>query len=633
MGFWSRRKKESNVDGEVGGPEGGPGPALALPSEERYCRTDLIKLQVGADAQLVYSRIDRSTHLLPTAVGRLLDQCQSFRTIEEQVSACTRFARPDQGQAEALRRQLLQLIESRLLLSESELLKLCDVTLGRVEAADAISSISILTHNRPQSLLRCLNSYLENSRRFGRTTGITISDSSDDDEDRARTRLLVEQQQKQYGVKIRYGGAEEKIRFAKLLIDDCQLPPDAVEFALFDSERCGYAPGVNRNSLLLDGVGDLLLSVDDDTVCRFARSPEETAGLVLMPSGGFVNQWLFPNRETALSSASTLDEDIQSVHEQVLGKTLKACVVGFAGREGLRFGQVSSRFLDDLTTGQGRVLATLTGIAGDSGTDVPAVYQMLNEDSLARALQSEAHYRTAGHRRDVLRVVNSLSITNNPSCMTTAIGLDNRDILPPFMPVLRGQDDIFGITLKSCFADGYFAHLPRAVFHDPPESRHSSRESVRDLLSKVRTCSVLVACINSFPATPERAGAEERLRSLGKHLTNVGALPRREFEEFIRIQLWRMESAYLNMFEGYLKSHAGSPRFWQDEMDEYLKSLRAALAKDDYIVPQDLPVNGDADARDLLRRLVYKFGRLLETWPDMVSAARELRAKELRLAL
>ena len=38
------------------------------------------------------------------------------------------------------------------------------------------------------------------------------------------------------------------------------------------------------------------------------------------------------------------------------------------------------------------------------------------------------------------------------------------------------------------------------------------------------------------------------------------------------------------------------------------------------------------EARTLTRQLVLKFGRLLEAWPDLVEAAKRLRANGRRLA-
>ena len=54
--------------------------------------------------------------------------------------------------------------------------------------------------------------------------------------------------------------------------------------------------------------------------------------------------------------------------------------------------------------------------------------------------------------------------------------------------------------------------------------------------------------------------------------------------------------------------------------------------KEDYAVPRDLRAGRTVDdARILTRRLVLRFGQLLEAWPEVVDAAKRLRANGRRL--
>jgi hypothetical protein len=64
------------------------------------------------------------------------------------------------------------------------------------------------------------------------------------------------------GVDIAYAGADEKRALAAALAGDGAIPPDVIEFALFDPEGCGRSTGTNRNAQLLYGAGQLFVSVD-----------------------------------------------------------------------------------------------------------------------------------------------------------------------------------------------------------------------------------------------------------------------------------------------------------------------------------------------------------------------------------
>ena len=64
-----------------------------------------------------------------------------------------------------------------------------------------------------------------------------------------------------------------------------------------------------------------------------------------------------------------------------------------------------------------------------------------------------------------------------------------------------------------------------------------------------------------------------------------------------------------------------------------LAGLRGRLTEPDYIVPVDLRERfGDQGALPAFQRLISHFGRLLQCWPALVEAARDLRARDIRPA-
>ena len=65
-----------------------------------------------------------------------------------------------------------------------------------------------------------------------------------------------------------------------------------------------------------------------------------------------------------------------------------------------------------------------------------------------------------------------------------------------------------------------------------------------------------------------------------------------------------------------------------------LAVFREALPRKEYVIPTDLNACfGPEAARERFRRLVLQFARLLQAWPDIVEAARDLRAQGVRLAV
>ena len=630
MSLWSKLKKHAAVETgqtSAGDDFGGKG------EPERFCRGDMIRYSVGQHLQLVYSKFYRSQHLLPPDALSLLDHCSTFKTLDEHAQDYLDFAGPAGGEFELVRAQLAELARAKLLVPYGEMLDLCRHPDAGREAAAEITSVGVVTRDRASLLRNCAASYLENGRRYGRRYALAVTDDSASAAARDETRRMLRSLGESYDLEVLYGGLEEKTRYVDALTADGGLPREVVEFALFDTEGCGSTFGANRNALLLHTVGEMFLSADDDTVCRFATPPEPKPGLAFDAKGDFMDFWFFRDREEALRSASFVENDALSIHEQLLGRSLGSCVADFAREPGALFSRVNSRQVRDLQSGGGKVLATFTGLVGDSAMPAPASCLALRGDSRARLTRSRAAYISALTSREVLRVTERPYISANAWCVTTLLGLDNRALLPPFMPVLRGEDDVFGFTLDSCFDHGYFGYLPWAVLHAPPERRSYSSGGIIEFASRVRTCNLILACVTSADLWPGRGAEVERLRALGNHLMAVGAMAQPDFEEFVRAHLLRMGSDFVTLLEAYLEEFDASPDFWADDMAHYIDTLREALTREDYVTPTDL-LDGRSpeEARRLARRLVFKFGQLLYWWPAIIQAAKSLRAQGRRLA-
>lgn len=79
MSFWSRLKKASQET-----ERNGVGITMGTEATAaRFSRSDVMKFQFRADEHLVYSKVNRSTQILPSHVIELLDRCQTFKTLDE----------------------------------------------------------------------------------------------------------------------------------------------------------------------------------------------------------------------------------------------------------------------------------------------------------------------------------------------------------------------------------------------------------------------------------------------------------------------------------------------------------------------------------------------------------------------
>lgn len=143
----------------------------------------------------------------------------------------------------------------------------------------AITTIGVVTRDRLSSLVACLESCLENCRLHARSPECVVTDDPLGAEAADRTKEALREVAKRLNARIRYAGRGEKARFADVPAAESAVSPTIIRFAIFGDERCRLSTGANRNSLLLDTAGTLLLSVDDDTLCRIAVAPEHEIAL------------------------------------------------------------------------------------------------------------------------------------------------------------------------------------------------------------------------------------------------------------------------------------------------------------------------------------------------------------------
>jgi hypothetical protein len=489
-----------------------------------------------------------------------------------------------------------------------------------------IKTIGCVTRDRVEGLQRALTSYIENNRRFGRTNDFAVMDDSPAPAMRNSYRRMLRGLKSERGVEILYAGFEEKIRFAKKLIDTKAMPAEVVRAALFDVENFGLVTiGANLNALLLHTIGDPLLSVDDDTVCRIALAPELSEQCVFGSTQRFspvdpCEVYTFADRDAALSAANFALMDILAIHERFLGQSMR--------------GSLSASISKDETSARGRVAVTLNGLLGDCGWGSPFYYLLLNDDSLRRLVQSEASYRASCTSREMWRTVNAPTISAaTDNMMATFFGLDNRQLLPPFIPITRGADYIFGVTISKCFDDLLFAHLPWSLLHLPLEVRKFSQGEITRSAAGVDIDALVSVLLKSCEFDGGETHGAEKLKKVGAHLEALGTMHAPQFAEFARAKVVDEIAALILHLEERLSNSSNAPDYWRQDVERCVAVLRQSALREDVYLPLDLLYNRSPDeAREKTRRLVQKFGQLLRWWPEMRLAAHGLRENGHRLA-
>jgi hypothetical protein len=560
----------------------------------------------------VQSALTGSAALLTTQQAGLLRACTFFRSLDEHAKA-TRVNRAD----------LDSLAGQGLLTSETALRQRCFGAVQQPVTPTTISTIAVITRERIDSLQRCLESYIDNGQRADRPVEYLVVDTAPQAETRELTRAMLRGVSTRHDVAVRYAGLEERERFAGALAR-AGLPRPAIDFALFDPEGCDLVYGAARNTVLLATVGQSVLCADDDTVCNLSEVPGSSGeGLALSSQNDPTSAWFFPDHQAALASARLTDRSVLAVHEELLGRDVASCLKFARTPDLLDVDDTDGAFLGALESGRARVAVTSTGMLGDAGSSIPPAIRMLDAESRQRLVGSETGYRTFARSRQLQRGVVRQTISNNPYLMMTGAAIDNRAILPPFFPVLRGEDTIFGFMLRACVEGATIGHLPVTLKHSPAELREVAPDAIADFARHPSSFELVIACVQSFSALAG-SSPSERMRALGRQLGAIASLAPADFEEFLRLWVWRMKALTMERLTNDLETSSTASASWKQDVRRYLETMRTSFAADDFLVPPELKTRFADDALPIMQRLIARFGDLLQCWPATLEVARTL---------
>lgn len=596
-------------------------PVSLPPTDDVYRMADLALFAGDEHTVLAYSRTTQHLQTLRADIVDLLTQCREFKTLDEHIQSYCRGRQASLATMRSMRRSLQQLAEQGYLVSRRSSLEQLR-KLSAPATASRIATIGFPTCGRVATLQRGITSFLEHCRRFGRANDIVVVDDSPDSGTQRAYREMLVRLQSEYGVACAYAGPAEKQAFAERLASSADLPVDVVQFVCVGSPEYGVTTvGANRNALLLHTIGEIIFSADDDIVCRPAAAPDRQPGLRLHSQRNPLDVWVFPNREAAGAAVEPADDDILALHEQWIGADIGSCLAQSADQP-LAIDESDPRFLRRLSQRSGRIGLTLNGTLGDCSWDNPHFFLFQRATTFQRLTHSEQAYEAARASREMVQAVTQVTLAEHADPMfAMCMGLDNRELLPPFTPLGRAEDVGFGALLSRCFDRTHALHLPWTLLHAPTDARGFSAQAMFSL----GPGNLIPSLVNQFDPGFAQSPVD-RLNKLGRHIEELGRLPQHSFAEFMRLHVMENMSALIAALEERLHAREAPPAFWV----QHARSV-IALAREHAVAPVEqlytLP-----GGHEVMQRLLLRYGQALQWWPAIVEAARKLRAQEQRLA-
>jgi hypothetical protein len=461
---------------------------------------------------------------------------------------------------------------------------------------------------------RMLESFTRHCETHGRRPRFLVIDGSQRPENRRATRSVVTALAGSTRLDLSYVGRAEAAAFSRALRKNGIPGPTFVPGAI----------GANRNLLLLMTAGEHMLQADDDIVCDAWALPGRHTDVAVTGHHELREVAFFKNRAASLAAITPTRTDLLAVHESLLGRSLPDLITA-SPRPADLTRACTHVFSGLLARRRQDVKATFSGLAGDSATYCPGRL-LLRSDSVRDHLwSSQTAFRHAMTYREVFRIAKTLVVTHNCQCMAFCMGIANQSGVPPFMPVARNEDGVFGILTAVCDPASLFGHVPIGVIHDSdrpskyagPRTPSASESRLGDLV-----INLLLRDVSSLSQT----SPSDRMREIGEILVHIGGLRRRAFIA-LATEL-TLETRHREIARAEKSAaDADCPGYWSEALIRYHTEFLKAVLKPEFVLPREFHGLGSLDAAyDAVQACVRHYGRLIASWPVLWQAARELNA-------
>ena len=590
-----------------------------LLNELRYRVGPLRPFPLVGNVALVYLPACNRVLLLPKHDIDRLSDCSEFLTLAAHAENIE-CQLPTPSSAGEIRGWLETQAANGVLMSYPDFLNVCasalvssDRPVGRVDW------LAIPTRCRTEALLGSVRSYVENIRTHGHQLRICVSEQAPPPGvETATSRAQLCAFACETGSEIFYAGVEEKCAFIDVLCSTGSIPSEVARFALFGRTDASANIGANRNAALLQTTGSMLISVDDDTRCETARVPESGSEIRFCSEMDPTEAWFFGDRSAGCAFLPRLNLDFVGGHTQLLGRRVGEVLALAAENGGADLKAACPHMMEYLCFGSGDILSTYSGLAGDAG--VYSAFSFLIHPSRAtrdRLRASPESYVQNVRSGDVVRQALCATLAHGPGAagLATCMGLDNREILPPFFPPYRSEDGIFAQSLAHSYEGSCLAHVPFTVMHD-----RQQRRAYGDVLT-VRMSDLVLSALAACPMSMAEMSPTARLERFGKSLIFLGMLDDTEFYEWAQTSVLARAAAIGRSVEAALRRDACFPDYWAEDLSGIIERISRAALDPDYIVPDEVRDCGGLHAA---REIIGQFGELLSWWPTIVERTKAL---------
>ena len=575
---------------------------------------------------LLNARNNKRTVVMPEVYASLLS-CNRFQTLDKHVANIIALNPGMQGQQSDIRNVLQNMLNNGMMISAKSVTRKLRDAAASTRPDDNSSDtpvVAVTTWERPEALERLLKSINANcdTSAFHR---LYVIDDSRDAANISKNQSLVKELAPAMETPVQYFGRAEQQSLLDKLVKHLPDHEQDIRF-LADQSRWAdhWTSGMARNLALLLSCGHRLVMMDDDTVCDVYESPQPKPGISFSDEPREAD--FFSGQQEWASLRQPLNPDPVKRHMQCLGLSFSEAL-NVLGENNLKpngLADATALMVNELDA-DSPVLMTECGSLGCPGTNTNTWLPDMAPVSLNIMLISENKTTNALGKRHVWSGRSQPHFTPRPN-MSQITGFDNRQMLPPYLPINRGEDRLFGFMLDFLFPASVTLDYPWAIPHLPlPEREWRNRDL--DFTPGDSFPAFFFERVLEFKPSCQAATGDGRLTALSAWFDDMASASPETLTAMHRDARLRGSSEQLQHLGALLSEAKSAPVNWQN----YLRNGMTQLNKDlDRASREDFPVKGSPSTMegepliDFWKGTWAEFASALKAWPEIRNVARNL---------
>jgi hypothetical protein len=555
-----------------------------------------------------------------------LTRCTKFLSLDEHAKNIIALNPGMQGQQADIHQVLKTMLESGIMISAKNT---CDSFKSKkdpqVSGKDSSNPVVVvITWERPAALERLFRSIKANcaTEKFHH---LYVVDDSRIEDNIQKNRDLTAQFAFEIDSPVQYFGQNEQQSLLASLSRQLPAHEDSLRFLADQSRwRDHWTSGLARNLALLLSCGRRLVMLDDDTICDVFEPGQLKPDISF--SDGTRQADFFSSEQEWLSKRQPINPDPIARHMQCLGLTFSEAlqVLGENNLKPVSLSNANALLVNDLHRSS-PVLVTECGSLGCPGIGKNTWLPDMAPSSLNMMLSSTQKTTNALNTRMVWTGHNHPHFSPRPN-MSQITGFDNRKMLPPYLPVLRGEDRLFGYFLDFIFPTSISLDYPWAIPHLPLPKREWSEED-RDFTSGPSFPLFFNELLPQQKFNCKAEHPKERLLALSAWYRDLANAPADSLSTSHQDFVLKDITEQLQNLTRLLEDSESTPKAWRDYLQHGLEQLGASLnaaSREDFTVA-GLPVTMEGDELIHFWKETWAgFSAALAAWPEIREAAEEL---------